>query len=68
MPLITPSSGESQDDFINRCMSNDTMQSEFPEQDQRVAICFDTWRDSKNKQLEKARKLAKKSLNKIIGR
>ena len=37
MPTRSP--GESTDDFISRCMSDDKMKGEFPEQDQRLAVC-----------------------------
>lgn len=45
MPLPKPKPGEDRDDWIGRCMSDDTMQSEFPEQDQRTAVCNQIWRD-----------------------
>jgi hypothetical protein len=38
MPIPTPNPGESFDKFIERCMSDDNMVSEYP-QDQRFAIC-----------------------------
>lgn len=45
MPLPSPNRGESQDDFIGRCMSSDAMQDEFPEQKQRAAVCHSQWKD-----------------------
>jgi len=52
MPIPTqPKSGETQDDFIARCMSNDTMKEEFPDNDQRLAVCFQKWRDKDKKSL-----------------
>jgi uncharacterized protein len=44
MPLPMPSKGESQDDFMGRCMGNKTMMSDFPGQPQRLAVCFKQWR------------------------
>ncbi len=44
MPLPTPNKDESQDDFISRCMGNPTMKSEFPDHEQRTAVCFSQWR------------------------
>jgi len=44
MPLPTPNTGESESNFINRCMGNDTMKREFPDQKQRVAVCYRQWR------------------------
>ena len=53
MPIPTPKSGEKQDDFISRCMSNKTMLSDFPDQEQRSAVCFDAWRESKKNEAGK---------------
>ena len=39
MPLPKPRKGEMKSDFISRCMSNDTMKSEFYDHEQRVAVC-----------------------------
>lgn len=44
MPLPTPNNGESQDEFISRCMANPAMNSEYPEQSQRAAVCHSQWR------------------------
>lgn len=38
MPIPKPRSGESEADFLKRCMSDDKMISEY-EQEQRVAVC-----------------------------
>lgn len=46
MPVPTPHDGESQDDFIARCMANDDMQ-EY-EDKQRAAICYDAWNGGKS--------------------
>ena len=43
MPLPKPNSGESHDDFISRCMANETMISEYPDEDQRNAVCESQW-------------------------
>lgn len=40
--LPTPS-GESEDVFISRCMGDDQMVKEFPDQDQRAAVCYAQW-------------------------
>ena len=42
-PLPTPNSGEGRDDFLNRCMANATMVDEYPDEDQRYAICNNQW-------------------------
>jgi hypothetical protein len=55
MPLPTPNENEPQDDFISRCMSNDIAQADFPDQEQRTAVCFQQWRD-RNKAMDNALK------------
>lgn len=47
MPLPKPHSGESQDDFISRCMSDETAMDDFPDQEQRLAVCFRQWREER---------------------
>ena len=44
MPLPTPRTGESRDDFVSRFMSNEQAKRDFPEQEQRLAVAFSTWR------------------------
>lgn len=44
MPIPKPREDESQDDFIGRCMGDDVMNEEYPEKDQRAAICYQSWR------------------------
>lgn len=51
MPIPKPKDGETEDDFISRCMSNDTMKEEYPDNDQRLAICFQQWKDKDKKSL-----------------
>lgn len=48
MPLPTPNEGESQDEFISRCMGNETAMKDFPDQEQRSAVCFRQWRERNN--------------------
>ena len=67
MPLPEPEGGESQGDFMGRCMS--AVADEFPDQQQRLAVCFRQFRSkTRNRkayediallvdQLEKAGKL-----------
>jgi HK97 family phage major capsid protein len=45
MPIPTPNEGESQDDFISRCMGNDTMVDDYPDNDQRAAVCYSQWNE-----------------------
>ncbi|NCX93126.1 MAG: hypothetical protein EBX40_00405 [Gammaproteobacteria bacterium] len=39
LDLPTQNAGETDDKFMARCMGNPTMVSEFPENDQRAAVC-----------------------------
>jgi lambda family phage portal protein len=38
--MPTPSPGESESDFVSRCMGDDTMVSEYPDTEQRAAVCY----------------------------
>lgn len=40
MPIPKPKKGEDKDSFISRCMSDDTMQKEYPDKEQRMAVCI----------------------------
>ena len=46
MPLLTPDKGESEQDFLDRCMADATMKDEYPDADQRRAVCQSQWDDS----------------------
>lgn len=45
MPLPKPKAEETQEQFISRCMSDNQMMIEYKRQDQRLAVCYVTWRD-----------------------
>ena len=47
MPLPKPRDGESRDDFLERCMGNATMVEDYPDQDQRYAVCNSQWNNKK---------------------
>jgi hypothetical protein len=47
MPLPKPHDGEKEEDFIERCMSDEVMEDEYPDEEQRLAICSDLWDDGK---------------------
>lgn len=49
MPLPKPKANETQEEFVSRCMSDDTMVVEYKRQDQRLAVCYVTWRDRNKK-------------------
>lgn len=52
MPLIIPNDGESRDDFLSRCAGDEKMNTEFPDQDQRLAVCANLY--DKGGDLERA--------------
>lgn len=45
MPLPTPKPSESKKEFVRRCMMDNTMITEFPETDQRFAVCNTQWEE-----------------------
>jgi len=47
MPLPKPRLGESRDDFVGRCVGDDKLISEFPNQGQRVAVCISQFEGEK---------------------
>lgn len=48
MPLPKPKKDESHDDFIERCMSDDVMKSEYEDNDERYAVCQTQWDNSRS--------------------
>jgi len=51
MPMPKPKKDETQDEFIERCMSNEAMKEDYPDNDQRLAVCFQQWKDKDKKSL-----------------
>ena len=49
MPLPKPKANETQEEVVSRCMSDDQMMIEYKRQDQRLAVCYVTWRDRNKK-------------------
>src|SRR5690606_5164131 len=43
MPIPTPEQNETKDEFIERCMGDETMKEEYPDGDQRLAVCMTQW-------------------------
>jgi hypothetical protein len=39
-----PAPDEERDEFLDRCMDDGTMRRDFPERDQRRAVCNKQWR------------------------
>ena len=40
MPIPKPDSNEKSKDFVARCMSSEAMQKEYPDEQQRIAVCL----------------------------
>lgn len=53
MPIPQPKKGEPSKVFMQRCMSSDVMQKEFPDQKQRAAVCYSTLRKHRKGALKK---------------
>ena len=47
MPIPKPKQGEEKTDFIQRCMTDSVMVSEYENTDQRLAICSITYEELK---------------------
>ena len=54
MQIPKPRKNEGKQEFLERCMSNETMRQEYSDQDQRYAVCNSQWRNSKKKELLEA--------------
>jgi len=50
MPLPEPSAGENRTDFVSRCMGSDVMLVDFPNEEQRLAVCYAQWDSEENKE------------------
>ena len=49
MPIPKPTSNEGRQDFLKRCMGDDTMTSEYADTDQRLAVCtneYDSYKEN----------------------
>lgn len=44
MAIPAPKKSEAQEDYVDRCMADDTMGSDYPDDKQRAAVCYSTWR------------------------
>ncbi len=49
MPIPKPKKGEKHDDFMDRCLGDDLMVKDYPDEKQRYAVCQKQW-DDKDKQ------------------
>ena len=44
MPVPSPSDNQDKGQFLANCMSDSVMNKEFPESEQRAAVCYNKWR------------------------
>lgn len=49
MPIPSKRKSEPKQAFISRCMGSEVMKREFPDNKQRVAVCYSQFRRGKNK-------------------
>lgn len=56
MPIPKPRSNEDKKDFIQRCMSDDKMASEYENTDQRLAVCSTSYEENLSKQKHENKK------------
>jgi hypothetical protein len=49
MPIPKPTTNETKSEFIQRCMTDDKMVSEFENTDQRLAVCSTSYEDNLSK-------------------
>ena len=47
IPIPTVSKGEDEKSFIGRCMGDSVMNKEYPDNKQRLAVCYSVFRKSK---------------------
>jgi HK97 family phage prohead protease len=49
MPLPVPNSDETEEEFMGRCMANETMMTDFDDQKQRTAVCYSQFSEGRRK-------------------
>jgi len=52
MPLPLPSADESEQDFVSRFMGDEQAISDFPDEQQRAAVAYSTYRDEEMEEME----------------
>lgn len=52
MPIPSPKPNENKQKFVGRCMGNETMKKDYPNVQQRIAICLGQTKKSKSSILE----------------
>jgi len=56
MPIPKPTSNETKSEFIQRCMTDDKMVSEYENTDQRLAVCSTSYEETLSKNTDKNEK------------
>jgi len=56
MPIPKPKPNETKDEFIKRCMADEVMVNEYPDEKQRYAICLTQFEKGGERKLEVAKK------------
>ena len=59
MPIPQPNKRENKQEFVIRCMGDDTMIKEFPKQDQRLAVCSSTYEENLSKHEDNGKTIRK---------
>ena len=44
MPIPKPKDDETEKEFIQRCMADDLMNEEYPDNEVRAGVCYSQWR------------------------
>lgn len=44
MPIPSPMKNEGSQEFVSRCMGDGVMQKEYPDKEQRAAVCYSSLR------------------------
>jgi len=52
MPIPEPNPKENKQNFLSRCMSNETMKKEYPDSQQRVAVCLSQTKSNSSSLIE----------------
>ena len=52
MPLPTPLPKEDKQDFLSRCLSDETMLKEYPQGVQRYAVCLTQFKTAKEQEIK----------------
>jgi len=57
MPIPKPKNEEDHDEFMDRCMGDDVMNDEYPDEKQRAAVCEQQWKDKDKKTMKNEKEL-----------